>query len=125
MPVVLESLKLSNLAKLDPYVESLFLKHLAHIVADMNNRPGDRGVRELSLKLRFTPVPETNPDTGITDCTHARMTASASSSVPKFLTREVELLVGKTGLRFNVDAPDAVDQGVLWPSAGESGETGE
>lgn len=112
MPRVQEvQLSFDSLADLDDgRINKLLLQHISRVAQDCMNRPGDKTKRTVSLD--FHVVPTIDPETR--ECEQVKVEIEAKSKVPTYRSKTYEMRVTKTGLLFNKDFPDALDQPPLF-----------
>lgn len=108
MPVKFEALTLESLGTFDERIPLLFRKHIVHISQDCANRPADPSPRELVIKI--SAIPEQNDDG---TCESGQLSVTMTSSVPKFKTKPLPVLVTNQGFKFNAEIPEELDQPAL------------
>jgi hypothetical protein len=99
-------LDFTNLAKLDNgRVDRLLRFHLQRIAQDCLSRPGDANNRKVTLE--FSVKPMCSPDG---ECEGVHVEIEAKSKTPVYRTKKYEMRVSNSGLLFNADFPDSINQ---------------
>jgi hypothetical protein len=115
--MALKKLTVETLHELDfGSIGIAFQKHLARVVQDCIDRPGDKRARTVLLEMKVVPVVEIRGST--IDCEGAKGTFKLKSKVPDHETQELDFAVRHDGsLVFNEESPRNHRQGVMFPQA--------
>jgi hypothetical protein len=106
--MALKKLTVETLHELDfGSIGIAFQKHLARVVQDCIDRPGDKRARTVLLEMKVVPVVEIRGST-----------IELKSKVPDHETQELDFAVRHDGsLVFNEESPRNHRQGVMFPQA--------
>lgn len=101
---------LDSLKDLDSGKIDIAIKHeLKKIVGDLNDRPGDKSMRELNIKIKLSPATDAS---GL--CETANVGFSISSKLPPRTTRDYNMEVHPKGeLIFNPASDNNAKQKTL------------
>jgi len=90
-------------------IDGTLKKHLAAIAADCINRPSDDSKRKVTLEFTVEPV----FDHQTLSCETCKVEIECKSKVPVHRSKPYEMRVTRSGLLFNQDFPDSLQQGAL------------
>lgn len=108
----LEKFQLSALAEMDGgRIDVAFGQALARVVADCEDRPGEKKARTVTLQLEVIPVLD---ESGV--CDDVKVQMFITDGIPKRKTRVYDMAMKKTSrgpqLMFRPDSLDEVEQNV-------------
>lgn len=86
----------------------VFDEHMARIAKDIEDRPGDKTARKLTVTISVEPRIRGK------DCDEGAVQVAMKSSIPDHKTQTISVGLRKNGiLTFNPDSEDNVNQGTL------------
>lgn len=102
-----KALSLESLKDIDQGKIAVALEHeLSKIGRDLNDRPGDKSIRTLSMQVAFVPVMD---DSGV--CYQANVEFTVQSKLPPKRSRPYQMEVRPSGaMLFNPETPEDVNQ---------------